>query len=120
MFIRDRELLGYIQDFQFEFNAVQAGAVLIDPAATNFKRYAITDFRIYVPSGGAAGTIRLYDETNAAGNWLFNQEVDASTNPEEFTDHFTLPFFSKADDNQLKLDMTAIMTARIMLRGYLL
>ena len=112
----NRPVFDAIKRFDFEFTTQQTDTVLWTPG--NGGRFVITDVIVSV-NGPNNGTVTIFEDTNAAGNWLFKQDVEPSTDPPvRYVESLKTPFVAKVIDHELKITTSAAITLRVHIRGY--
>jgi hypothetical protein len=79
------------------------------------RRLIITGYAL---SMSGTGTIRIFDETNAADNWIFAGEVKSNDQSVISNHTFTPPFVTSAQGNSIKITTTGTPTIHGILTGY--
>jgi hypothetical protein len=98
------------------FTNAETGTTLWQPASG--KKFVVTDFLI-TASGATDGLIKIFDETDATGNYLYKGYVNVSAvGTTIICLPLRTPFVSSAVDNILKLTTDANIDVDIILHGY--
>jgi hypothetical protein len=98
------------------YTSAQTNTVIWTPSSG--KKYVVTDLKIIV-GGTVDGTLKIFDDTDASGNYLFKGDVEVVTNKQFVFSHaFITPFLSSAKGSSLKITTSANMTVDINLDGY--
>lgn len=98
------------------YSTQQASTALWTPASG--KTIVVTDMIIIV-GGSTDGEVKIFDNTDAAGNYLFKGSLEVATNKNAIITHaFSTPFVASAEDNVIKVTTSAAMTIDVMLHGY--
>lgn len=80
------------------------------------KKFAITG---YACSIAGTGTIRIFDETNSANNWILAFDVKSGiTEGTPFNHVFNPPFISSAAGNKVKITITGSAVIKGVMNGY--
>lgn len=99
-----------------QYATAQTGTVLF--TADNGKYSVVTDFYVIV-TGATDCTVKIFDETDSAGNYLFYANADVSAISVFVFDHtFLTPYISSAAGNSWKLTTDANCEIFINGHGY--
>ena len=86
--------------------------------ADSDKYGAVTDFYIIV-SGTTDCRIKVFDETDATGNYIFNAEIEVATNKNFVYGHsFVTPYVTSAPGNSWKITTDAACDVDLIGHGY--
>jgi len=98
------------------FTTIQTGFALWTPAVG--KKYVVTDI-IVTATGTVDGRLKIFDESDTTGNYLFNGVLDPAVNNSIYI-HISLrtPFLSSAIGNKLKVTTTAAVNCSVIAHGY--
>lgn len=98
------------------YATAQTGTVIF--TADSDKKSVVTDIYLVV-SGTTDGNIKIFDETDATGNYLFKATVEVSTNKNfVFSHNFSTPYISSAVGNSWKITTSADIEVDLIGHGY--
>lgn len=98
------------------YTTAQTGQAIWTP--TTGKKFVITDLVIVV-GGTTDGSIKIFDETDSSGNYIFKGTIDVSNNKQYSFNHaFKTPYLAMAVNNVLKITTSADMTVDVNVHGY--
>ena len=103
-----------IKRFHVNVTGAVSGQVLYTPSTG--KRFFCTGYALGLNSNG---TVVIFDETDAAANYLFSGETKNVTTT-VFSNHSfsPVPFESSAADNEIKITTTSSIEVRGVITGY--
>jgi hypothetical protein len=98
------------------FTSAQTATVLFTSDAD--KKGVVTDFYVVV-SGTTDCRIKVFDETDTTGNYIFNAEVEVATNKNFIFGHtFVTPYIQSAKGNSWKITTSADCDVDLIGHGY--
>lgn len=99
------------------YTTAQTGAAIWTPASG--KKFVVTDLILNF-HGATDANVKLFDETDSSGNYLYKANVDVSLigggQPQVIS--LKTPYVASADDNELKITTDADIDVDILLHGY--
>ena len=84
-------------------------------AVYHARRFIITSYAL---SLSGTGTVRIFDETNTANNWIFAAEVKSNDQSVMSNHTFTPPFVAAAVGNKVKITTTGSAIVTGVVTGY--
>lgn len=98
------------------YTTAQTGTVIFTPDSG--KTSVVTDFYLVV-SGSTDCNVKIFDETDSAGNYIFYADVEVATNKNFVFGHsFVTPYVASAADNSWKITTDAACTVDLIGHGY--
>lgn len=99
----------------FSFTTTQTAASIWAPATG--RKFVVTDLILSVATDG---NVKIFDETDAAANWLINADftVTGVAGSNQFPINLRTPFVSSTTNNNLKITTSTTMTVRGTVFGY--
>ncbi len=98
------------------YTDTQTNSVIWD--VTSDKKFVITDL-IITCSGNTDAQVKVFDETDSDGNYIFKGTIDVSNNKQfSFNHSFVTPFIADANNNSLKVTTSAGIDIDIVVHGY--
>jgi hypothetical protein len=86
--------------------------------ADSDKKGVVTDIMI-IAYGSTDGQVRIFDETDSTGHYLFKGTLEVATNKNAIISHaFVTPFIQSAVGNSIKITTSAAINIDLMGHGY--